>query len=59
LHEVRAYGMRLLVPEWATIDPAALLITLGSFASLFLLKWGMIPTLLLAAGAGLLYGWIG
>jgi chromate transporter len=59
LHEVRAYGLRLLVPEWASIDPAALLITLGSFASLFLLKWGMIRTLLLAAGAGLLYGWIG
>jgi chromate transporter len=59
LHEVRTTGVRLLVPEWATIDPAALLITLGSFASLFLLKWGLIRTLLLAAGAGLLYGWIG
>jgi chromate transporter len=59
LHEVRAYGARLLVPEWATLDPAALVITVGSFASLFLLKWGMARTLLLAAVAGLLYGWIG
>jgi chromate transporter len=59
LREARTFGVRWLVPEWATIDPAALLITLGSFASLFLLEWGMIRTLLLAAGAGLLYGWIG
>jgi chromate transporter len=42
--EVRA-GVRLLVPEWATLDVAALLITIGSFASLFVLKWGMIRTL--------------
>jgi chromate transporter len=58
LHEARPAGVRLLVPEWTTIDPAALLITLGSFAALFLLKWGIFRTLLLAAGAGLLYGWI-
>jgi chromate transporter len=58
VHEVRAAGMRLLVPEWTTVDPAALLVTVGSFASLFLLKWGLIRTLLLAAAAGLLYGWL-
>lgn len=56
--EVRTAGMRLLVPEWATVDPAALLITIGSFVSLFLLNWGLIRTLLLAATAGLVYGWL-
>jgi chromate transporter len=57
--EVRAAGLRLLVPDLATLDVAALLITIGSFGALFLLRWGMIPTLLLAAAAGLAYGWLG
>jgi chromate transporter len=57
--EVRAAGLRLLVPDLATLDVVALLITIGSFAALFLLKWGMIRTLLLAAAAGLAYGWLG
>jgi chromate transporter len=58
LHEARPAGVRLLVPEWGSIDAAALLITLGSFGALFLLHWGMIRTLLLAAAAGLVYGWV-
>jgi chromate transporter len=57
--DVRAAGLRLLVPDLATLDPAALLITIGSFGALFLLRWGMIRTLLLAAAAGLAYGWLG
>jgi chromate transporter len=57
--EVRMAGIRLLVPEWSTLDVAALLITIGSFAALFMLKWGMFRTLLLAAAAGLAYGWLG
>jgi chromate transporter len=56
--EVRTAGMRLLVPEWATLDGAAFLITAGSFVALFALRWGMIRTLLLAAAAGLAYGWL-
>jgi chromate transporter len=59
VNEVRTAGVRLLVPEWGTLDIAALLITIGAFAALFLLKWGMIRTLLLAAAAGIMYGWIG
>ncbi len=57
--EMRAAGLRLLVPDWPTMDVAALLITIGSFGALFLLRWGMIRTLLLAAAAGLAYGWLG
>ena len=53
--EVRRVGVRLFVPEWATLDVAALVITLGSAAALFGLRWGMIRTLLLAAGSGLAY----
>jgi chromate transporter len=56
--EVRGAGVRLLVPEWATLDAAALLITIGAFVALFVLKWGMLRTLALAAAAGLAYGWV-
>jgi chromate transporter len=56
--EVRTAGVRLLVPEWATLDAAALLITIGAFAALFLLKCGMIRTLLAAAAAGMVYGYL-
>jgi chromate transporter len=57
--EVRAAGLRLLVPDLATLNVVALLITIGSFGALFLLKWGMMRTLLLAAAVGLAYGWLG
>jgi chromate transporter len=57
--EARTAGVRLLVPDWATLDVAALLITIGSFVALFVLKWGMLRTLALAAAAGLAYGWLG
>jgi chromate transporter len=59
VNEVRTAGVRLLVPEWATLDAAALLITIGSFVALFVLRWGMLRTLALAAAAGLAYGWLG
>jgi len=54
--EVRTGGVRLLVPDWGTLDVAALMITVGAFVSLFVLKWGMIRTLLLAAAAGVVHG---
>ena len=53
--EVRRAGVRLFVPDWATLDVVALLITLGAALALFGARWGMIRTLLLAAGAGLAY----
>jgi chromate transporter len=54
--ELRTAGVRLLVPDWGTVDVAAVMITVGSLGALFLLRWGMIRTLLLAASAGLAYG---
>jgi chromate transporter len=56
VHELRAPPLRLLVPDWNTLDPAALAITAGSVIALFLLRWGMLTTILAAAMAGLLYG---
>jgi chromate transporter len=55
VHEVQAFGMRLLVPEWATIDWAAFVLAVGAFVALFRFKLGMIPTLLVSALLGLVY----
>jgi chromate transporter len=51
--EVHAGPVRLLIPELRTLDVAALLITIGAFLALFRLRLGIVWTLLLAAGAGL------
>ncbi len=48
--------LRLYVPDWGTLDPAALALTAVSFAALFLFKVGMLPTLALSAGIGMVYG---
>jgi chromate transporter len=56
---VRAGPLRLLAPEWPTLDPAALLIAIGAAIALFRLKWGMLPTLCAAAAAGVLIRLIG
>ena len=47
--------LRLLVPDWATLEPAALVIAVAAFVALFRFKAGMIPTLAVSAGASLLY----
>jgi chromate transporter len=52
----RHYGpLRLLVPDWQMLDPAALAIALAAFAAMFRYKAGMIPTLAVSAAAGLAY----
>ena len=52
----RFFGpLRLYVPEWATLDLAALTLTVISFVLLFRLKLGMLPTLAISAGLGLVY----
>ena len=53
--EVVWNGVRLLVPVWETVDPAAIAIALLASVALFRFKLGMIQTLGLSAAAGLLY----
>jgi chromate transporter len=53
--EVHAYGLRLYVPEPATLELASLVIAVGAFVALFRFKLGMIPTLLSSAAVGLGY----
>jgi chromate transporter len=51
----RWQGLRLLIPEWATVDIAALLIAAASFVAMFRYRTGMIATLAASAGIGLAY----
>ena len=55
VEEVRRLGLRLLVPVWSTLEPAALAI--GAFAFLALFRWkiGMLKTLGASAVAGLVW----
>jgi chromate transporter len=53
LDERSAFGMRLLVPEWATIDPWVLALATVAFAALFRFRLGMIPTLAGTAALGI------
>jgi chromate transporter len=55
--DVHVGPLRLLVPEWQTIDPAALLIAAGALFALFRLKAGMMPTLAGSATLGFIYFW--
>jgi len=47
-------GMRLLTPDWTTIDLAAALITVGALVAMFAFKRGMIATLAVSAAVGML-----
>jgi chromate transporter len=51
--EQHAFGARLLVPDWFTLDVTALLIATGAFVALFVFKRGMIVTLAVSAAAGI------
>lgn len=49
------FGMSVLIPVVETLDPAALVIVLGSFILMFVFKQGMIRTLAAAMTVGLVY----
>ncbi len=51
--ETRVGPLRLWVPDAATLDPAALVLTLLAFVALFRLRLGVLPTLGLGAALGL------
>lgn len=54
LTEVDRFGVRLLVPDWPTLDLPALIIAAAAFFALFRFRVGLIPTLAGSAFAGLL-----
>jgi chromate transporter len=55
VREVERFGTSLDVPVLATIDRAALVLTLAAILALFHLRIGMIPVLAACSAAGVLY----
>lgn len=52
----RYFGsLRLLIPAWSSLEPMVLLIAVAAFTALYRFKTGMIPTLIVSAGVGLVY----
>ncbi len=56
--EWRGWGLRLLLPDWATVDVAAIAIAAAACYLLFMRKWNLILVLLLAAFGGVLWAWV-
>ena len=55
INELQGWGARMLVPQWSTIDFAALAISAMAFLMLFRFKAGMLPTLAISAGTGVVW----
>lgn len=55
VREIHRSGIRLLIPDWSSIDPIGLIIAAGAALLLLKLKWGMLRTLALAAAIGILH----
>jgi chromate transporter len=54
LSEIRgALGLRLLLPEWGTIDVAAALLSVAALVAILRFRAGVVPVLLLSALAGI------
>ncbi len=55
VNEVHVGALRLYIPDFATLDLAALVIAAGAFVALFRFKLGMLRTLGLSTAVGLVY----
>ena len=53
--EAHAFGVRLLVPDWGTLDPFSLALAVAAMVAIFRFKLGMVPVLMgsVVAGAAL------
>jgi chromate transporter len=55
VREVATFGMSLEIPVLATVDPAALVLTLAAVVAVFHFRIGMIPVLAACSAAGVFY----
>jgi chromate transporter len=55
VHEHALGPMRLLVPDWRTIDPAAVAIAVAALIAMFRYKHDMLTVLAASSAAGLAY----
>jgi chromate transporter len=53
--EHHVYGIRVLVPDFSTINIASTLLACGALAAILRFKAGMLPTLAVCAAAGFIY----
>jgi len=53
--EMHVAGLRLLVPEWSTLNVFSLILTAGALVAMLRYKAGMIPTLATTALLGVIY----
>lgn len=53
--EYDAWGMRLLIPDFATLNSASLALTVMAFFSLLYFHIGMVNTIIICSGLGLMY----
>ncbi len=55
LAELRTFGLRLLLPVWYTLDGASLALAAGALIAVFRFNVGIMSTLGVCAGLGLIY----
>lgn len=55
VNEEHSFGVRLLIPEWSTIDMGALVIALIASFIYFILKWDMLKTIAVSILSGIIY----
>src|SRR3546814_9522121 len=53
--EFHIAGLRLLVPDWGSVNLASLLLTMAALIAMLRFKVGMVPTLAGTAALGFLY----
>ncbi len=53
--EIRVGPVRLLAPDWASLEPAALVLTIAALIAMLRFKVGMLPTLAVSALIGAAY----
>jgi chromate transporter len=56
--EEHNFGVRLLIPEWSTIDIGTLVIALIASFVYFILKWNMLKTIAISILSGIIYFFI-
>ncbi|MBB3063282.1 chromate transporter [Microbulbifer rhizosphaerae] len=53
--DIQAYGMRLLVPVWDSVQIASVVLSAAAFVALLRFKAGMLPVIAVSAALGLAY----
>lgn len=56
--EMHIAGLRLLVPDWSTLNVFSLILTVGALIAMLRFKVGMIPTLATTAMLGVVYVYV-